>query len=530
MNRRDFLLSLAASGATIVSCSSTTPEGGSAPTTTKGVTPEPAVAPRWEAPPSVFSQGVASGDPGSDRVILWTRLAADPLASGGGLDAVDRDVAFDVALDDSFADLVVSGIATAPATLGHSVHLDVTDLEPDTEYVYRFRTGDQVSPVGRTRTLPSAESDPGEFRFAFATCQDYQWGRYGAWARAIEEPELRAVVFLGDYIYETTLGDLSPDQSASRVWAGPEPRSLDEYRRRYAQTRSDPQLQAAHAALPWIVTWDDHEVSNNYAGDVEETGLSDEATHERRLAGHQAFYEYMPIRIEPTPSDFGALALHRSFTIGSLAEMFVIETRAFADTPPCRDTASALLDQGPGCAERDDPTRTNLGSDQETWLLDGLRSAPGQWTILANPLMFSGLNLGTPDAPEYPLDTWDGYPAVRTKVLQAMEENASSSPVVITGDWHAGFVLEAENAAGSVVAPEFIVTSVTTVAFETDYGANNPHQRYFHGGHGYAVATVTPERFTCEFVYVDDVWDPDTAVTERDVWFVENGTPTAVSG
>ncbi len=529
MNRRSFIMSLAAGSVAVVACSPDDSTSGDDPAgdgTTDVAGTDAAAAPSWDAPDDVFALGVASGDPRADRVVLWTRLTSDPLAPDGGMGGTDREVAFDVALDDTFDTLVASEVVTAPATLGHSVHVDVTGLDPDREYVYRFRTGARTSEVGRTRTLPAADSPTDRFRFVFATCQDYQWGHYGAWARAIEEPDLGAVVFLGDYIYETSLGDLSPDGTGERVWAGATPTTLDEYRSRYAQTRLDPQMKAAHAAVPWIVTWDDHEVSNNYAGDVDETGASDDATRARRMAGHQAFYEHMPIRITPEPADFEDLSLHRSFDIGDLATLFVVETRGHADPPPCRETSSPLQDQGPACAERDDPSRTNLGPDQTEWLIGGLESADRPWSILANPLMFAGLNLGSEESPEYPLDTWDGYPAVRQQVIEAMM-SADADPVIVTGDWHAGFVLDVTSESGEIVAPEFIVTSVTTVAFETDYGAVNPQQRYFHGGHGYAVATVTPDRFTCEFAYVGDVWDPDSAVTERDVWFVEKGSGEA---
>lgn len=528
MDRRDFLLGLAAGTVVVTACTSGDDDressSGDDDTNPAGVAE--ADMPQWDAPNGLFALGVASGDPLADAVVLWTRLSANPLDETA-VDESDRDVAFDVAKDEGFTSLVASGIATATPALGHSVHIDVTGLDADTPYFYRFRSGGQTSAIGRTRTLPAVDSSPGEFRFVFATCSDFQWGHYAAWSRALEEPDVAAVVFLGDYIYETTLGDVSPSQSGERVWATPEPTDVDGYRRRYAQTRLDPQMQEAHAALPWIVTWDDHEVSNNYAADTDEMNVTSAETTARRMAGHQAFYESMPIRISPEPESFDDLSLFRSFDIGDLATMLVVETRGHADPPPCRDTSSAAFDQGPGCDEREDPSRTNLGTAQETWLIDSVAAATQTWTILANPLMFAGLNVGTADAPEYPLDTWDGYPAVRQRVVEAMESNAVSNPVVITGDWHAGFVLDVRNESGDVVAPEFIVTSITTVSFETNYAENNPQQRYFHGGHGYAVATVTPDRFSCDFVYVADVWDPESPVSERNTWYVDRDDPQA---
>jgi len=484
------------------------------------VAAEPAAA---DLPAGSFSLGVASGDPLADRVMLWTRLASAPTTVGGGSPDTDVEVAYDVATDDQFTRLVASGVVTATSALAHSVHVDVTNLSPDTWYHYRFRAGDQTSPVGRTRTFPAPSANASRFRFVFASCQDYQWGHYGAWAHAGTEPDLDAVVFLGDYIYETTLGDLSPARSGARVWAAGEAQSLEDYRGRYAQTKSDPQLQAAHQAVPWLTVFDDHEVSNNYAGDVGQGDIARPLSHNRRLAAYQAWYEHTPIRIDPAPSAFDSLTVNRSLTFGTLATLFGIETRQHADPPPCR-TGVELTDDAPGCAERDDPARTNLGSVQEQWLRDQLTASTSTWNVIANPLLMAGLNTGTVEEPKFTLDTWDGYPAARDRLLSHIETSKISNPVVVTGDWHASFVLDVKRTPDApTLMPEFLASSMTTLIFGDDFRAANPHVRYFVGEHGYGLVTITPEQLLCEFKYITDVWDPNTAISHVDGWKVLAG-------
>jgi alkaline phosphatase D len=480
-------------------------------------------------PAGVFALGVASGDPLADRIMLWTRLASAPTAVDGGAPDGDVEVAFDVATDDAFEDLVASGIAIASPALGHSIHVDVTGLAPDTWFHYRFRASGQTSETGRTRTFPAADATPDRFRFVFASCQDLQWGRYPAWGRASEQPDLDAVVFLGDYIYEINLGDLSPTGDGSRVWAGPVPMTLADYRMRYAQTKADPQLQAAHLMAPWIVTFDDHEVSNNYAGDVGQADIDQPNSRDRRLAAYQAWYEHTPIRIdevpdEPGPADFADLRVHRDFSFGSLARLFAIETRQHADPPACREGGDLLSDEGPLCPEAEDPARTNLGDEQESWLFDGLGATDAAWNVIANPLMLAELNVGTAEEPAFTRDAWSGYPAARQRLLGAIVDAKVPNPVVVTGDWHASFVLDVKaEADGPTVMPEFLASSISTIAFENDYRALNPQVRYFAVEHGYGLVTVTPEQLECEFHYVDDVWDADAPISRIDRWVVRDG-------
>ena len=496
---------------------------------TRVVAAEPAAT---TLPEGIFGLGVASGDPLPEGVILWTRLATWPATAAP---EGEIEVAVDVATDGDFQDLVLSQVAVARPELAHSVHVDVSGLSPDTWYFYRFRAGERTSEVGRTRTLPAADAEPEQVRFVFASCQDLQWGHYAAWGRAVEQPDVDAVVFLGDYVYESNFGDLSPAKDGSRVWATTETRTLDEYRTRYAQTKSDPQLRAAHALAPWIVTFDDHEVANNQAGDVGQADIDQPLSRDRRLAAYQAWYEHQPVRIDPDPAgvpeDFAQIEVQRAVPFGSLLSLFSIETRQHADVPPCRTDGGLNSDEGPLCDQAFEPDRTNLGEAQETWLIDGLGDSRARWNVIANPLMLAGLNVGTADTPAFTRDTWDGYPVVRERLLKAIAAAEVSNPVVVTGDWHASFVLDVHETPGDtttpVVMPEFLASSISTVIFAEDYSAANPHVRYFVPEHGYGLVTVTPDELRCEFHYIADEWDPDSPLAHVDTFVVADGERSA---
>ncbi len=534
MERRELLVSIALAGVT-AACASDG-EGTSKGKGKNGADDKAVVAASpadAQLAAAAFPLGVASGDPLSDRVMLWTRVFPADAASDAAV-----EVAFDVATDEDFADLVASGIADASADLAHSVHVDVSGLKADAWYYYRFRAGDQTSAVGRTRTFPESGADAEKFRFVFASCQDFQWGQYGAWKRASELEDLDAVVFLGDYIYEMNLGDLSPDKSAQRVWNTPEAMTVDHYRTRYSQAKADPSLQAMHHLVPWIFTFDDHEVSDNYAGDVGGSDINEPKSRARRLAAYQAWYEHTPIRLADPPAgedaeDFAELVVNRGFEFGSLASLFMIETRQHADPPPCRTTTGYLADSGGSCEPMFDDDRVNLGDAQEKWLHGAIADSTTKWNILGNPVMLAGLNIGTAAQPAYYRDMWDGYQASRIRLLQTITGSGVSNPVTITGDWHASFVLdvlaEPHEQRSAQVMPEFLVSAISSVLFSNDYTAQNPHVRYFHAEHGFAVATVTPDQFECEFHYISDVWNPDAPVTRTDKWAVKDGEHRAAA-
>ena len=492
---------------------------GTSPSTSTSVIPttiEPAIV----FPREVFTLGVASGDPLADRVILWTRLAMDPGVAGGAMGSGDIDVEWEVALDDRFDEIVVAGSAVAEERFAHSVHVDATGLEPSREYFFRFRAGDRTSPVGRTRTLPSGT--PEQFRFVVTTCQDPQTGEYGAWRDIAARDDIAAVLFTGDYIYETPPLDLSPAADGHRMWATPAPSDLETFRLRYSQVKLDENLQAAHARLAWFVMWDDHEITDNYwsgGGGIFDFAGGDLAT--RRTAAYQAWWEHQPVRLDP-PVD-GFLEVYRSARVGDLVEFFMLDTRQFADEPPCRDTSR--FDLGADCGERDDPERTLLGVEQETWLIEGLGAADTIWTALVSPVMFAGLDArSSGDVPEYYLEGWDGYTAARARVADALA--AKSNPVVVSGDYHASFALDVGPGFGrELLAPEFMSTAISSAPFGAEVRPNNPHVRHFAGDNGYLLCEVGAESWTAEYRTVANVWDPMSPVETTARFVVDAGNP-----
>ncbi|MGI9600497.1 MAG: alkaline phosphatase D family protein [Acidimicrobiales bacterium] len=535
LSRRRFLL--AGIGVVAAGCGSSSDDGSasssvvtpttSTATTTSTLAPSTSATPTTDAiaidPP--FTLGVASGDPLADRVVLWTRLAPAPDQPSGGMPSGDVNVGWEVARDSSFADVVSSGTTVAEARLAHSVHVDADGLEPGEWYHYRFTVGDHESPVGRTRTAPAADAD--DYQFALTTCQDPQFGEYGVWADVAADDELHAVVFTGDYIYELAALDFSPAGDGRRQWRSPSPTTLDHFRDRYAQVKEDPSLQAAHAAMAWWVMWDDHEITDNYwregPGQFDSAGGDFAA---RRAAAYQAWWEHQPVRLDP-PVD-GRLDVHRSVPVGSLATLFLIDSRQHADEPPCRDTSQ--LDIGAPCDDIDDPQRTLLGVDQEEWLLDGLAADDSRWTVLVSPGMFAGLDARAADdsgsAPVRYLESWDGYPTARNRVADALR--ATDGPLVLSGDYHAAFVLDVGPGFGAEpVCAEFMAAAVSSSPFDDDVRPRNPHVRHFDATNGYTRCTVTPERWLAEFRTVADVWDPATPVTPVATYQVMAGERTA---
>ena len=366
-----------------------------------------------------FTLGVASGDPVPGGVVLWTRLAPDPLTGGGMPDRV-VPVEWQVATDERFSDVVASGAEVAKPSLGHSVHVEVADLQPGADYFYRFRVGTELSAVGRTRTAPARGARLDRFAFAFTSCQSYPAGFYTA-HRHMSEEDLDLVVQLGDYIYEGR-----PDPASLRSHEGTgEPVSLVEYRNRHAQYRTDPDLQAAHAAFPWAVVMDDHEVDNNWADEVpQDPALQPrDAFLARRAAAFQAYYEHMPLRRSAVPRDFD-MQLYRRLTFGDLVDLHILDTRQYRS------------DQAPD-SERFDPNRRILGVEQASWLKSAVAGPTARWNVLAQQVFFSqrdfasgpGVNLGN--------DAWDNYVADRNGLRDHLVAASTSNPVVLTGDVHA---------------------------------------------------------------------------------------------
>jgi alkaline phosphatase D len=526
VGRRRFLIGAAAAAASTmvtVSCGSGGSDGSKGATTEttarEPVTLAEAPAPSWIDGP-VFTLGVASGDPSSSAVVLWTRLALDPTADDGGDGMADRalDVAWEISEDEAFTKVLVSEIVRVTAADGHSVHIDATGLRAGTPYWYRFRLGDETSTVGRTQTLP--DGSPESFGLAVVNCQMYEGGAYGAYRNLVDE-DIDLVVHLGDYIYEYPGGVGAGRHSLPNRML----KTIGDYRLRYASYKLDPDLQAAHARFPFVATWDDHEVANNYMGDTVPGDASPAEVQERKTAAYRAWWENMPVRLDPPKGS--DLAVYRDLDIGDLARLYLLDERQDSAEPPCRGTSTAGLDYG-NCDDVEDEDRTRLGKAQEAWLEGALADSTARWNLLGNPVVLAGVDAGQ-DEPAFYLDTWDGYPDARKRLIAQLAE--VDNPVVLTGDYHAGMVLDVHeipfDQSSPVVAPEFMSPPISSALFDADVTKRTPQLRQQINEYGYLVVAVTPDELTATFRTVDDVADPKTAISTAATWTVTAGDPVA---
>lgn len=487
-----------------------------------------------------FSLGVASGDPLPDGVVLWTRLAPDPLAEdgSGGMPAENFGVRYEVSEDENFRRVVKRGAVEAMPELGHSVHPEIRGLLPGREYFYRFKAGTEVSPVGRTKTAPALGAAIPSLAFAFASCQNYELGFYAAYANMAEE-DLDFVVHLGDYIYEGN--EVSP---IGREHFGVEPRTLSQYRTRHAQYKGDESLRAAHAAFPWMLTWDDHEVDNNWAGeDQDPDAASREEFLARRAAAFQAYYEHMPLRVPQRPTGPDML-LYRRAAFGDLAEFNVLDTRQFrSDQVYCR--ASDSTDGY--CAAALDPSRTILGDEQERWLQSGLAASRAKWNVLANQVVFAQRLQANGVAGNG--DSWDGYVADRRALVDLFASGGvagggPSNPVVLTGDIHNNRVFDLKEdfsePSSRTVGTEFVGTSISSGGdrprernggeWLTVYGDQeglNDHQKFYDNHRGYVRCTLTRNEWRSDFRVIETTQSPTSPVSTVASFVVEDGRPGA---
>lgn len=486
--------------------------------------PTKAIAqPKFSAYP--FSLGVASGDPLPDSVVIWTRLAPQPL-NGGGMPSKPVAVQWQVAADENMRQIIRSGTAIATPELAHSIHVEVYGLQPWRWYWYQFRVGDELSPIGRTRTAPGRGESAEKLTFAFASCQDWQNGYYTAYQNMVGE-DLDLVVFLGDYIYEY---GAQPDKP--REHNGAEIVSLTDYRNRYALYKTDPNLQAAHAAFPWIVTWDDHEVENNYANDRSENNDPPAEFLIRRAAAYQAYYEHMPLRRFSVPEGLNVL-LYRRVTFGDLAEFNVLDTRQYRTDQPCGDGLK------PRCDEAFDPSATMTGTQQESWLFQGLDRSQAHWNIIAQQTMLGQYNFDArPEIATFNLDQWDGYVAARQRLLEFLQQRQPSNPVVITGDIHSSWVhdlkLDFNNPESPTVGTEFVGTSISSdfpsqfIAPVTAALSKNPHTKFFNGAlRGYVRCQLTRDRWQTDYRIVSTISEPEATISTLASFVVEDGQPGA---
>jgi alkaline phosphatase D len=477
--------------------------------------------PRFRSYP--FSLGIASGYPSPGSVVLWTRLT-------GELDPLAIRVRWEVAADESMRSIVLSGEANADPAWVHAVHVEVRGLDPDRWYWYRFSAGEARSAIGRTRTAPAARASPDRLRFAFASCQQYEQGWFGAYRHIVaDQPDL--VAFLGDYIYESTWG-----RDHVRSHGTPEPYTLADYRARHALYKRDPDLQAAHAACPWIVTWDDHEVDNDYADDRPEDGMERSEFLERRAAAYRAYYEHMPLppRIQPSGP---RMRIHTELGWGALARFYVLDSRQYRSWHACprpgRRGGSNTVDIEE-CARISAPGRTMLGRAQERWLENALADSRAGWNVIAQQTAMAQFDQKPGPGRRAWTDGWDGYPAARRRLLDAISLRKVRNPIVLGGDVHsfnvAQLKLDFDDPASPVVASEFVGTSITSQAWPQERLAqhlpDNPHILFADSRYrGYVRVEVTPKRWRADLRAMESVQSRDAGCTTLATYVVEDGRP-----
>jgi alkaline phosphatase D len=472
-----------------------------------------------------FSLGVASGSPRPEGVVLWTRLAPNPL-DGGGMPAEAINVKWEVAADEGFKRILKRGDTLAQPANAHAVHVEVEGLAPGREYFYRFVCGGEASAVGRTRTVPEAGRGDDRLRFAFASCQQYEQGHYVA-HRHLAEEGVDLVVFLGDYIYESSWG-----RDHVRKHGAAEPTTLAEYRDRYGVYKSDPDLRKSHAAAPWIVTWDDHEVDNDYADDRSEE--LDPAFLKRRAAAYKAYLEHMPLR-RSVLLEGGGVRLYDRHAWGSLAQFHMLDDRQYRSHQVCakpgRGGANVIGDE---CTERLDRTRTMLGAAQERWLDEGLAQSKAAWNVIAQQTLFAPASTQGDKGRAYWTDGWEGYPAARERILASIVERRPSNPLVISGDVHCTYAADIharpDRRDSPIVATEFCGTSITSQGpSEQTFRRildNNPHIRYGNRvDRGYSVIELRRDRLDYRLRAVATVKQAVAAISTAAHFTVPDGKP-----
>ena len=455
------------------------------------------------APEGMFSLGVASGAPRPDGVVLWTRLAPEPLAEDGhgGMPLKEVTVRWEVAIDEDFRSIVAHGRALAQPALAHAVHPRVEGLDPGTEHFYRFRAGRELSPVGRFRTLP-AEGEPAEsFSFGLVSCQAWYHGHFTAHRHLAAEEDLDLVVFVGDYIYEYGITETNLWRQGAEVGEAHrvEIETLEQYRLRYALFKSDPHLQAVHARAAAVAVWDDHEVQNNYTGALSDTGIPEDDFAHRIAVAYRAFYENMPLDVAALP-DGTDTDITDGFDVGSLARFSLLDSRQFRDAKPA------------DAAEQHREDRTILGTEQEEWVGERLASSTATWNLLANGVVLVPID-------EASTDMWDGYPAARRRLLAQMAE--ASNPVMLTGDIHkhvaAEIPADPDDPGEERLGVELVCTSVASdgdgakTDSATEDWIQHDYVQLYDGRRGYVHVRLTPEEMVSSFHVVDWIEADDTA-------------------
>lgn len=473
-----------------------------------------------------FTLGIASGYPQPDGIVLWTRLAPDPL-DGGGMPNAAVAVTWEIADSASFRKVLHKGMVRATPDLAHSVHAEISGLAPARWYWYRFHAGGATSAVGRFRTAPDVNAANDRLRFALASCQHYEQGYFSAYRHMAQE-DIDLVIHVGDYIYEVSWG-----RNLVRSHGLGEPWTLAEYRDRYALYKSDADLQSAHAAFPWLVTWDDHEVDNDYANDRSQDLDPVDAFLQRRAAAYQAYYEHMPLPSWAQPRGPHA-KIYTQAGFGQLARFFILDDRQYRSHQVCprAGRGGSTVVTAAACPERLSPELTMLGVEQERWLNSALEKSGARWNIMAQQTLMAEQTRLTNNESGYWTDGWDGYPKARERLLGFVAERKISNPLVLGGDVHNGIVadlkLDFDNPKSPVVATEFVGTSITSQGpgqkITEASLQKNSHLKFSNGTQrGYTLFEMTPAQCTVRMRTLSRVTDPQATIRTLASFRVVNG-------
>lgn len=484
--------------------------------------------PRFDSNP--FALGVASGYPRADGIVLWTRLAPDAL-NGGGMPDAEVEVAWEIADSASFGNVLRKGVERAVPDTAHSIHAEIKGLEPARWYHYRFHAGGAVSSTGRFRTAPAANAANERLRFALASCQHYEQGHFSAY-RGMAADDLDLVVHVGDYIYESSrAGDKLRDHVA------PEPTTLVDYRNRYALYKSDPGLQAAHAAFAWMVTWDDHEVDNDYANDRSQDLDPPEEFLKRRAAAYQAYYEHMPLPAWARPRGPHA-QIYTQAGFGQLMRVYLLDSRQYRSHQVCPrpGRGGGTTVNASDCPERVTPRRTLLGMEQERWLDGALAKSGARWNIVAQQTLMAQSDRDPLWGQRFWTDGWDGYPNARERLLTSVAGRKVSNPIVIGGDVHTAIVadlkIDFNDNRSPTVATEMLGPSITSrgpsMRLLEAVRHKNPHFKWANStDRGYASFECTQDRCVARMRGVTSVSRPEAKMRELAAFVVESGRPGA---
>jgi alkaline phosphatase D len=498
-----------------------------------------AAAQNW-AKGDPFSLGVASGAPRPDGFVLWTRLAPEPLSSDpdvpAGMTGGDVTIGYEIAADDTMANVVRRGDAVAEAAFAYSVHLDVTGLEPGRPYWYRFRSGDATSRVGRAGTLPAPGSSLDKLRFGFVSCSNYEHGYFSAYRHlADEHPEF--VMFLGDYIYDT-IEENKP--IVRRHSDGVVATTLPTYRNRYAQYRLDQDLQRLHAQVPSLVTWDDHEVENDYADQWSQWFVEPARFLLQRAAAYQAFYEHMPVRPILSRPEGPVMRVYDRFTFGDLIEISMIDGRQYRSREACYgppNKGGGHVETNESCPERLAAGRSMMGFAQEAWLYAALANSKARWNVIGQDVLMAQYREMQNGVEGFWTDDWDGYPANRTRLLKHIQDSKVSNPVVVGGDIHSFFAndlrADFDDPKSPIVATEFVGTSISSYGPPYDLLAqtlpDNPHVHFFESRRrGYVAVDLDRAQMQVRMRVVSDAHDPKADIATLKTFAVEHGRPGVV--